>query len=136
MASSVVFPIRLISVEMEADFTVCHDVKWTAEAIGNILDNAVKYSFENSTVRVFIEEYGLYVSISVKNEGIGISEKESSRIFERFYRADKSRSKASGGTGLGLAIVKHIVLQLQARLQLQSQEGQGTSIQIYFPAKP
>ena len=74
--------------------------------------------------------------LTISDNGIGIPPEHQERIFERFYRADKSRSKASGGTGLGLAIVKHIVLQLQARLQLESQEGQGTSIQIYFPAKP
>ena len=65
--------------------------------------------------------------------GIGISAENQERIFERFYRVDKSRSKQTGGTGLGLAIVKHIVVQNHASLQLESEEGRGTRIRVIFP---
>ena len=67
--------------------------------------------------------------------GIGIPKVYQKRIFERFYRVDKSRSKSTGGTGLGLAIVKHIVSQHHARLELESEEGIGTKITVYFPKK-
>jgi two-component system phosphate regulon sensor histidine kinase PhoR len=83
-------------------------------------------------VTVAVEEDGC-VRLTVADNGIGIPPEHQERIFERFYRADKSRSKASGGTGLGLAIVKHIVIQLGAKLSLQSREGEGTEISILFP---
>lgn len=75
---------------------------------------------------------GLKTLLSVKDTGIGISKEHQERIFERFYRVDKSRSKQSGGTGLGLAIVKHIVAQHNAELALESEEGKGTEIRILF----
>ena len=110
------------------------------ELIYNLCDNAIRYNRPGGWVRIQVTDApaaeGGDVILTISDNGIGIPPEHQERIFERFYRADKSRSKASGGTGLGLAIVKHIVLQLQARLQLESQEGQGTSIQIYFPAKP
>ena len=70
--------------------------------------------------------------LSVKDTGIGIPKDQQERIFERFYRVDKSRSKSTGGTGLGLAIVKHIVAQHDAELLLDSKEGVGTEIKVYF----
>lgn len=73
------------------------------------------------------------VILSVADNGIGIPPEHQERIFERFYRADKSRSKSSGGTGLGLAIVKHIVIQHGAELKLESAEGKGTTISVLFP---
>ena len=110
------------------------------ELIYNLCDNAIRYNRPGGWVRIQVTDApaaeGGDVILTISDNGIGIPPEHQERIFERFYRADKSRSKASGGTGLGLAIVKHIVLQLQARLQLQSQEGQGTSTQIYLPAEP
>ncbi len=110
--------------------TAMFDSKWTREALENILDNAVKYSFENSTVRVFIEEYGLYVSISVKNEGIGISEKESSRIFERFYRSEKVLQKE--GVGLGLYLAREILQRENGYIEVRSVEGNGAEFILYL----
>ena len=110
------------------------------ELIYNLCDNAIRYNHPGGWVRVQVADSpadeGGGVVLTVSDNGIGIPLEHQERIFERFYRADKSRSKASGGTGLGLAIVKHIVFQLQAKLQLESQEGCGTSIRIYFPPKP
>ena len=71
--------------------------------------------------------------VRVSDNGIGIPEKDLPRLFERFYRVDKSRSKATGGTGLGLAIVKHIALLHDAKIDLQSQVGTGTTIRVTFP---
>lgn len=74
------------------------------------------------------------VVLTVKDMGIGIPKEHQERIFERFYRVDKSRSKSTGGTGLGLAIVKHILLRLNAVISLNSVEGEGTEITVTFPA--
>lgn len=102
------------------------------ELIYNLVDNAIRYNKPNGRVdvRVDHDEKGIY--LSVKDNGIGIPKKYHERIFERFYRVDKSRSKATGGTGLGLAIVKHIVLNHHASLSIESEEGKGTEIVIHF----
>ena len=73
-----------------------------------------------------------HVVLSVKDTGIGIPKEDQERIFERFYRVDKSRSKSTGGTGLGLAIVKHIVEQHDAKLEIDSKLGEGTEIRVIF----
>ncbi len=105
------------------------------ELVYNLCDNAIRYNNENGTVDVYVEKNDNKVSLCVKDTGIGISKEHQERIFERFYRVDKSRSKSTGGTGLGLAIVKHIVAQHNAEMSLDSQLGKGTSIKITFNAK-
>lgn len=102
------------------------------ELIYNLVDNAIRYNQPGGIVEVTVshDEKGSY--LKVKDNGIGISKKHQQRIFERFYRVDKSRSKATGGTGLGLAIVKHIVINHHAELSIESEEGQGTAITIHF----
>jgi len=72
------------------------------------------------------------IAVSVKDTGIGISDEHQERVFERFYRVDKSRSKSTGGTGLGLAIVKHIVAQHNAKMEMSSEVGKGTEITVVF----
>lgn len=108
------------------------------ELIYNLCDNAIRYNKPGGFVRVSItaeEAAGKNViALTVEDNGIGIPAEHQERIFERFYRADKSRSKASGGTGLGLAIVKHIVIQLGADLELKSAPGSGTTITVRFAA--
>ncbi len=103
------------------------------ELIYNLCDNAIRYNRPGGWVRVTVAKAAAGVLLTVADNGIGIPAEHQERIFERFYRADKSRSKASGGTGLGLAIVKHIVLKHGAELKLQSAEGQGTEISVLFP---
>ncbi len=100
-----------------------------SELVYNLCDNAIRYNKENGHVWITVAPG----SITVKDTGIGIPKEYQKRVFERFYRVDKSRSKETGGTGLGLAIVKHIAEQHHASIQLQSQEGVGTEIQILFP---
>lgn len=102
------------------------------EIIFNLCDNAIKYNKNGGTVEVAISSQENSVSITVKDSGIGIPPEHQARIFERFYRVDKSRSKESGGTGLGLSIVKHAVQYLNGKIELQSSLGQGTVIQIIF----
>ncbi len=102
------------------------------ELIYNLCDNAIRYNRENGSVWVSVEPLEEGVKLSVSDTGIGIDEKYQSRIFERFFRVDKSRSKETGGTGLGLAIVKHIVQLHEAELNIDSQLGKGTCISILF----
>lgn len=103
------------------------------ELVYNLCDNAIRYNNENGTVHVSLKEVADKVVLSVKDTGIGIPKDHQERIFERFYRVDKSRSKSTGGTGLGLAIVKHIVVQSNAEIELHSEKGIGTEIKIIFP---
>lgn len=98
----------------------------------NLCDNSIKYNREGGHVDVSVTEDMQHVILTVADNGIGISEEHQSRIFERFYRVDKSHSKAVGGTGLGLSIVKHSAQIHQADIKLESTEGAGTSISVTF----
>lgn len=102
------------------------------EMIYNLCDNAIRYNQRGGKVYVTITKEKQDAILSVKDTGIGISEENKERIFERFYRVDKSRSKLTGGTGLGLAIVKHIVAQHKAQLKVESEVGKGTMIMVRF----
>ena len=102
------------------------------ELVYNLCDNAIRYNRENGNVTVTVNPLEKGASVSVKDTGIGIPEKYQERIFERFFRVDKSRSKATGGTGLGLAIVKHITQLHDAKLEISSEEGKGTEIIVTF----
>ena len=103
------------------------------EMLYNLCDNAVKYNRPDGQVRVSISENENTASISVEDTGIGIPEEQQSRVFERFYRVDKSQSKQSGGTGLGLSIVKHVVQYHHGKLSLSSKPGTGTTITVELP---
>ena len=102
------------------------------EMIYNLCDNAIKYNKENGTIDVIVNQAGGKTSVTVRDTGIGIPASEQSRVFERFYRVDKSHSKLVGGTGLGLAIVKHGAAYHDADVSLESTEGKGTSVTITF----
>lgn len=102
------------------------------EMIYNLCDNAIKYNKENGVVDVIINTVPDKVNITVRDTGIGIPRADQSRVFERFYRVDKSHSKQVGGTGLGLAIVKHGAIYHNAQIILESTEGKGTSVTISF----
>ena len=104
------------------------------ELLWNLCDNAIRYNKENGMVKVQVEKNKDTVALTVSDTGIGIPAEHQERIFERFYRVDKSRSKETGGTGLGLAIVKHIVTQHDAKLELESVPGEGTKIMVTFSA--
>lgn len=103
------------------------------DLIYNLCDNAIRYNKEAGTVTVSVSFDGNHSILRVADTGIGIPQKYQNRIFERFFRVDKSRSKATGGTGLGLAIVKHIVEFHHAAIELESKEGEGTIITVRFP---
>ena len=99
----------------------------------NLIDNAIKYSEPGQRVEVTLSEAAEHIVIQVRDHGYGIPEKDVDRIFERFYRVDKSRSKEKGGTGLGLAIVKHIVNNNRGTIVVSSQVGEGTEFKITLP---
>jgi two-component system phosphate regulon sensor histidine kinase PhoR len=106
------------------------------EALHNLLDNAVKFSPDNGQIRLRGTRCDSNVVLSVADNGIGISKEHLPRIFERFYRADKARSRELGGTGLGLAIVKHIAQLHGGRVEAESELGRGTTIRIVLPQVP
>src|SRR5574344_713381 len=98
----------------------------------NLLQNSIRYNNPGGKVSISVSKRDGWTRLTVKDNGIGIPASEQQRIFERFYRVDKSRSKATGGTGLGLAIVKHIVEIHDAKIELDSALGVGTTINIVF----
>lgn len=102
------------------------------ELVYNLCDNAIRYNKTGGTVNVSVGMRGYTTVLTVKDTGIGIPQESQQRVFERFYRVDKSRSKSTGGTGLGLAIVKHIVAQHNAHLEMKSEVGVGTEITVLF----
>jgi two-component system phosphate regulon sensor histidine kinase PhoR len=103
------------------------------EALYNLVENAVKYSHENGQIHLRATKRGDEVVLSVTDNGFGISKEDLPRIFERFYRADKARSRELGGTGLGLAIVKHIAQLHGGRVEAESELGRGTTIRVVLP---
>jgi len=114
---------------IRADETRLHEVLY------NLLDNALKYSRENGEIRLRAAQHGSEIVLSVTDNGIGITKDDLPRIFERFYRADKARSRELGGTGLGLAIVKHIAQLHGGRVEAESELGSGTTIRVVLPAR-
>ena len=117
-----------LSLDGDSSVEILGNSKLTYEMLFNLVDNAIRYTESGGKVVVLVEPNALVV----KDTGIGIPEESQSRIFERFYRVDKSRSKETGGTGLGLAIVKHIAEVLHATIHLNSTVGFGTEIRINF----
>ena len=103
------------------------------EIVYNLCDNAIKYNVAGGSVRLTVARCGTEAAVTVADTGIGIPADQQSRVFERFYRVDKSHSKASGGTGLGLSIVKHAVQYHHGTIHLQSEVGKGTEIRVTFP---
>jgi two-component system phosphate regulon sensor histidine kinase PhoR len=103
------------------------------EVLHNLLDNAVKFSHENGRIHLQATRRGSEMVLSVADNGLGISKEHLPRIFERFYRADKARSRELGGTGLGLAIVKHIAQLHGGRVEAESEPGHGTTIRVVLP---
>ncbi len=98
----------------------------------NLLDNAIKYT-EQGEVTIELQKQGDWTKCIVKDTGIGFSENHKERLFERFYRADKGRSRNQGGTGLGLSIVKHIVLLYKGKISVESTPGKGSTFEILLP---
>ncbi len=115
------------------DVVVYGDRDRVGQVVNNIVTNAIKYSLEQARIRIYIGEDAQYYKISVRDTGMGISREDLPRIFERFYRVDKARSRAMGGTGLGLAIAKEIMESHGGRLTAESEYGKGTVMTMWFP---
>jgi two-component system sensor histidine kinase SenX3 len=105
-------------------------------AIANLVSNAIAYSPNGSSVSVSRRRRGPNVEIAVTDRGIGIAREDQERVFERFFRVDKARSRATGGTGLGLAIVKHVAANHNGSIRLWSQPGTGSTFTLSIPAYP
>ena len=101
----------------------------------NLIDNAIKYTPQGGSITVLLENPGDRIILRVKDTGIGIAQEHIPRIFERFYRVDKGRSRTMGGTGLGLAIVKHIVKSMNGNIEINSDPGKGTEFAIHIPIR-
>lgn len=114
---------------------VCGVQSILSEVLYNLIDNSIKYNKDNGKVDVKVQDGSEDVTVSVSDTGIGIGAADRERVFERFYRADKSHSKEIGGTGLGLSIVKHGVLFHKGRVELESEPGVGTTITFVLPKK-
>lgn len=106
---------------------------WFKQMVVNLVDNAIKYTNEGGEVRVRIYKEDNTIMISVKDNGVGISDEHLERLFERFYRVDKARSRSIGGTGLGLAIVKHVVISFRGEIDVVSEYGKGTEFIVKLP---
>ena len=140
VASSTVAQLSLnahklnVSLDLVARPAVINaDRQMMEELLFNLCDNAIRYNVPGGSVRVVVRPLKEKVLVCVQDTGIGISEEHQKHVFERFYRVDKSRSKATGGTGLGLAIVKHIAAKHDATIDIDSELGRGTSITVTFP---
>ena len=139
IAQSVAEQLRMSAEKMQVEMTVdaqscmiSADRRMIEELIHNLCDNAIRYNVRGGSVRLTVRPVREAVLILVQDTGIGISREHQERVFERFYRVDKSRSKATGGTGLGLAIVKHIAVKHGAKISLKSELGSGTTIMVRF----
>ncbi|MDE0804676.1 MAG: ATP-binding protein [Acidimicrobiales bacterium] len=128
--------ITLDLVEPSRRLTLLGDRRQLVSAVFNLLDNAIKYSADGSSVVVSASTDGPSVQLSVADRGVGIPRRDLERIFERFYRVDRARSRDTGGTGLGLAIVRHVVSNHGGEVRVDSREGEGTTFTLVMPAGP
>jgi two-component system sensor histidine kinase SenX3 len=128
--------IELDVEEAPARLSVVGERRQLVSAVTNLLDNAVKYSEAGSRVEVQARTDGTWVDVMVRDHGMGIPQRDLERIFERFYRVDRARSRETGGTGLGLAIVRHVASNHRGEVRVESCEGVGSTFTLRLPAGP
>jgi two-component system, OmpR family, sensor histidine kinase SenX3 len=128
--------VELDLAEVPPRVTVPGDRRQLVSAVYNLLDNAVKYSEPDSAVHLRCATNGNWVELAVQDHGIGIPSRDYERIFERFYRVDRARSRETGGTGLGLAIVRHVATNHGGKVAVTSHEGEGSTFVLRLPAGP
>ena len=122
-----------IKNELQADIIILADRDRMDQVLTNLIDNAIKFNKENGVIRIYSETSADKKRIIVEDTGMGIPEKYIKRIFERFYRVDKARSRELGGTGLGLSIVKHIIELHGGSVGAESIEGSGSKFYFFLP---
>lgn len=123
-----------LSADIEEDLPEIYgNPNWLKQMLINLIDNGIKYSLEGGQVAILLKKEGNSILLSVKDNGIGIASEHQERLFERFYRVDKARSRNVGGTGLGLAIVKHIVLSFEGEIQVKSELEKGSEFIVKLP---
>ena len=128
--------LKDISLEIAGDDGVVNGVRRLLyEIVYNLCDNAIKYNKQGGSVNITIEQQSDEVILRVQDTGIGISPEHHDKVFERFYRVDKSHSKQSGGTGLGLSIVKHAVQYHHGKIILESRPNKGTTVSVLFDTR-
>ena len=128
--------LKDISLEVNGDDGVVNGVRRLLyEVIYNLCDNAIKYNHTGGSVKVSVTQKHNEVCLCVEDTGIGIPPEHQEKVFERFYRVDKSHSKQSGGTGLGLSIVKHAVQYHHGKIDLESKLNKGTKISVLFDTR-
>ena len=115
---------------------VMGDVEMLRQVVDNLLDNAIKYTPQGGTVWLRLVENGDSAILEVRDTGVGLEPQHQQRIFERFYRVDRSRSRELGGTGLGLSIVKHVALAHNGNVSVQSTPGEGSTFRVEIPVDP
>ena len=126
--------VKAVSLAVTGDDGIVNGVRRLLfEVVYNLCDNAIKYNHAGGNVKVSVAEKGNFIRLSVQDTGIGIAPEHHEKIFERFYRVDKSHSKQSGGTGLGLSIVKHAVQYHRGKIEITSEAGSGTTISVLLP---
>jgi len=125
-----------IYLDCDPSLPICIDYSLMTQAMVNLLDNAIKYSYPNTRISVSVEASEDWLQLRVCDQGPGIPEEHLPRLFERFYRVDKSRSRRMGGTGLGLAIVKHIIHVHEGRVEAVNNRGAGCCFVITLPLSP
>ncbi len=124
-----------VQVSCDADLSGCFDATLLEQAAVNLLDNAIKYSPEKSAIQITARAVDGDIQIRFTDQGVGIAKKHLPRLFERFYRVDKARSRKLGGTGLGLAIVKHIAQAHGGSITVESELERGSTFTLHLPAK-
>ena len=125
--------VELAAVGIPSGLTVTGDRRALVRALANLIDNAVRYSEPDSQVTVIVEDLADSVALSVRDEGVGIPRTELERVFERFYRVDRARSRETGGTGLGLAIVRHVAGNHGGRVTVESKPSEGSTFTMTIP---
>lgn len=125
-----------LNLSMEKEYKLEADGEKLKQVLINLVGNAINYTSDQGRVMLTIDEIDQFIRINITDNGIGIDQDDLPRLFERFYRVDKARSRNTGGTGLGLAIVKHIVEVHEGKMTVESEVNKGSSFTIYFPKKP
>jgi signal transduction histidine kinase len=122
-----------LQLQVEDEWIVAGDEQKLKQVFINVFENAITYSKQNERIKLMISKHGKYAHVQIQDFGIGISPKDLPHITDRFYRVNKARSRADGGSGLGLSIVSQIIEQHQGKLMIESKLNQGTSVHVYIP---